>query len=183
MLKTLGTVRLMGPQGSELIQPTSYLFSSTIKPNPKPFQFSFRVLCEPFQLLKKKKPLKSFKLQGFFFSFQFSYNCFLTFIFLIFTFSSPHYSFNLSPSLTFSSPHYPLHSYHFSSFPSSSFIFVFSYSHPLTINLSLSILFYAQFSLTKKKGSLSLSKFFGGFFYFLYSLKPYFGLMRFSFVF
>ena len=38
----------------QLIQTTFYLFSSTIKPNPKPFQFSFRVLCESFQLKGRK---------------------------------------------------------------------------------------------------------------------------------
>ena len=97
-------------------------------------------------------------------------------------------------------------------FPSSFFIFVSSYSHLLTINLSLSLLFYAQYSLIKKNSSLSLPpslppslplslslslslslKFLVDFFIFLasllqvdnflYSLKLYFGLMQFSFVF
>ena len=62
---------------SIIIQPTSYLFSSTIKPNPKSFQFSLKekkkkkgdqietwkpFLCKPFQLKEKKK---CGSLQGF----------------------------------------------------------------------------------------------------------------------
>ena len=58
------------------------------------------------------------------------------------TFSFLHY-FSFSPSLTYSTLHYPLHKYHSSSFSSSSLIFVSSYSHPLTINLLLSLSFYA----------------------------------------
>ena len=47
--------------------------------------------------------------------------------------------------------------------------FFFFFLYPLTINLSFSVPFFTYFSLTKKKKdslSLSLSQFFGGFFYF-----------------
>ena len=41
--------------------------NSTIKPNPKPLQFSFRVLCKPFWLKRrKKKKVESFQASFFF---------------------------------------------------------------------------------------------------------------------
>ena len=38
---------------SIIIQPTSYLFSSTIKPNPKPFQFSLKEKKNLYQYITK----------------------------------------------------------------------------------------------------------------------------------
>ena len=98
------------------------------------------------------------------FSFQFSYNFFNIYLFF-------KYLYFLQP---FSIP------YHFiSPLPSTLillFIFLFSvlsYSYHFTINFPFSLPFFTYFSLTKKKkkkGSLSLSQFFGGIFIFLSSL-------------
>ena len=99
------------------------------------------------------------------FSFQFSYNFFNIYLFF-------KYLYFLQP---LSIPYYFI-----SPLPSTLillFIFLFSvlsYSHHFTINLPFFLPFFTYFSLTKKKkkkkGSLSLSQFFGGIFIFLSSL-------------
>ena len=130
-----------------------YLFSSTIKPNPKLFQFNFRVCVSTFQIF------------------------FLTFIFLIFTLFQPFslpYHF-ISPLLlqSFFLPYLfisPLPSILISFFL---FLFIFlyfcfflftpSYYKFVTISSILCTVF--PHKKKKKVPSLSLSKFFGGFFF------------------